>query len=143
MPLTEEQTRARIDAVSAAMMPLLRGAFYASKSQGKAWHTPWLFGPGNRPTDGNTASQMGLDVKYGNQTSWQETLDSIGAQGYLPADFVSDIKIDHVRFPNGKTGFAIKVLIEFSGVQKMKTFWEGPSEGDYFAHDWQEIPDEI
>lgn len=137
--MTEAEVRQRIDAVSAAMMPLLRGAFYAAIASGKKWHTPRMFENVAWPTDGQEKAPEEYDLKNGNQISWNETADYLGARAALPATLVGNPKANHHEFGDGSTGFSLNTQYKYGGKIYHKTIYHGDPQGNYKAHDWEEL----
>lgn len=136
-PLNKAQVAARVDATVAALFPKLVDAFVAYKAEGKAFHTPHLYGPGNRPVDGEEKGRPALTGKAGSQVSWQEAADKAGASGLFPSNFVTDVKVSHYDGPDGD-GFVLEIWREFAGVVEKKTVVHGNA--TWKAHDWRVEP---
>lgn len=139
MPLTEQQVRARADAVSSAMMPLLRGAFYAAKAQGRLLHTPKMFVSDASPKDGDEKGSTELAFKFGSQFSWEEMSDLLGARNSLPSKLIGNPKVNGYQFPDGTTGFTLEVNYEFGGKRYEKSLYDGSPFGTWLNREWQEV----
>ena len=138
--LTKSQTKSRVNSVRGALMPLLRTAFNDAKANKVKLHTPWMYGEIARPRDGNEVNTpVDLSGKNGNQSSWAELAVRTGSPQSMPANFVTDFKIDHVEFPNGEVGFILNILIDYDGVKELTKVWEGPEQGNYLAADYHEV----